>query len=77
VAQSNGLTVQSNGLIVQLVEHVNYRWALQLFFFTLRLAPALLALPVAMNVVQEINRINERELKEGLTGSASWHHKYR
>ena len=30
-----------------------------------------------MNVVREIQKINERELKEGLTGSASWHHKYR
>ncbi|KAG5174997.1 hypothetical protein JKP88DRAFT_172908 [Tribonema minus] len=30
-----------------------------------------------MNVVREIQKINERELKEGLTGSASWHHKYK
>ncbi|CAM9466497.1 unnamed protein product [Chrysoparadoxa australica] len=30
-----------------------------------------------MNVVQEIRRINERELKEGLSGTASWHHKYK
>jgi hypothetical protein len=47
------------------------------FSFPQRLRASLLASPVAMNVVQEINRINERELKEGLTGSASWHHKYR
>ena len=31
-----------------------------------------------MNVVQEINRINERELSRGLAGSeASWHDKYK
>ncbi|CAM9226661.1 unnamed protein product, partial [Phaeothamnion confervicola] len=31
----------------------------------------------AMNVVQEIQRINERELEAGLSGDASWHAKYK
>ena len=30
-----------------------------------------------MNVVREIQRINEQELKLGVSGKASWHHKYR
>ncbi|CAM9711942.1 unnamed protein product [Sphacelaria rigidula] len=30
-----------------------------------------------MNVVQEIKRINEQELAQGLTGKASWHHEYK
>lgn len=30
-----------------------------------------------MNVVQEISRINERELEQGLSGKASWHHEYK
>ncbi|CAM9325874.1 unnamed protein product [Choristocarpus tenellus] len=30
-----------------------------------------------MNVVQEIQRINQRELEHGLTGKSSWHYQYR
>jgi len=30
-----------------------------------------------MNVVREIQRINEQELKLGVSGKGSWHHKYR
>ncbi|CAM9373620.1 unnamed protein product, partial [Discosporangium mesarthrocarpum] len=30
-----------------------------------------------MNVVQEIRRINERELETGVTGKASWHYEFR
>lgn len=32
---------------------------------------------LAMNVIQEIKRINERELKQGVSGKASWHHEYK
>lgn len=31
----------------------------------------------AMNVIQEIKRINERELEQGVSGKASWHHEYK
>lgn len=31
----------------------------------------------AMNVVQEIKRINEQELQQGVSGKASWHHEYK
>lgn len=30
-----------------------------------------------MNVIQEIRRINERELEQGVSGKASWHHEYK
>ncbi len=30
-----------------------------------------------MNVVREIERINELELREGISGPASWHHQYK
>lgn len=30
-----------------------------------------------MNVIQEIRRINERELQQGVSGKASWHHEYK
>lgn len=32
---------------------------------------------LAMNVIQEIKRINERELQQGVSGKASWHHEYK
>lgn len=30
-----------------------------------------------MNVIQEIRRINERELEQGVSGKASWHYEYK
>lgn len=30
-----------------------------------------------MNVIQEIKRINERELEQGVSGKASWHYEYK
>eukprot|EP00904_Undaria_pinnatifida_P004248 jgi/Undpi1/13824/HiC_scaffold_9.g03475.m1 len=30
-----------------------------------------------MNVIQEIKRINERELQQGVSSKASWHHEYK
>lgn len=30
-----------------------------------------------MNVIQEIKRINERELEQGMSGKASWHYEYK
>ena len=30
-----------------------------------------------MNVIQELKRINEKELQNGITGDASWHADYK
>lgn len=42
-----------------------------------RKAPARGTRVATMNVIQEIKRINERELEQGVSGKASWHYEYK